>query len=833
MCKLIPILTTAVLLTLSGCGESGEKPAAAPVGAAARGAAKEVEQPLKGRDVSRASELVGVWMRTSEGELLGLEFLKNDQVIVTLGRGSPPAAMTMNYTLLDGGRLSLVAGGGATTLYQTTRNKDMLELTPETAGAGSRPQRFLKLASGQTLTDGLKARAAELDQERMARAQALGRLLKQEGLIIRPPEGGTEAWVAALAIADSSDVGVGFEGTLTLDPNINRADVLRPMTVHPFRASTSPADEFTGHIRVAIDIGPAQEPGDEGDVRGRIELLSTGSIESADFTGTANIPNRFAPGLAAALQRDNAAAEAVEAALAAQRAARAAVIKVVTDAVGGRVVLRGEKTSLGGGAPVPIEVTIEIGADQKMYTAVVTAGGAMQGRGPQTGQAAVGLVLGRGALYVALPTGEQWRLHVEEDGSLKGPWRPNPRADFISSGNVALAVERVWTVAEVEAERAAIARFMKEGLSTPRRFTGLVTRGRGDDVEYHPVTLTLAATPDGAVTGELWSLGTRTGGAVAGRISGSTVSLAPTGYLAGSEQNRAALQQRLNIQLTAAEPTPTFIGQSAADAVELTLNESDSVSAASALEELRGKCFRVTNTSISRKPDPTYLLLDDVITENALTGVLVGYNITGSTSNKLPPALVRIEPAQDRGHQILRITLDSCPQTARGYESERFSFTGVVRRAEESLLVQAWDAPQAGNIAWWRMESVASEATITISQEEQVRLAAQRMGAVVNAPADAAAGQSVLMLIAPTARDLRVGQFFFADGRYAGSSIAAAAVHAGVARVDELAVVRVTYADPFTAATEPHEQNGTTSSKGLFKPGNRTPSYTIERVEVP
>ncbi len=827
-CQALALLAVAV--STAGCGKSEEQPASPRPGQPQQPAAA---QPLKGRDVGKASELVGVWMRTTPGELVGLEFLKSDQVIVTIGQGSRPSAMTLNYSLLEGGRLSLVSGGGATTIYQTTRSKDTLELTPETAGPAARPQRFVKLPSGQTLAEGLRAQAQALDQERLERIEALAALLRQEGLVLRPESGSQSSieWVAAVAIERGTpEGGAEFDGVLTLDPAPGRDDVLRPVTRHAFRGALSPLDEFTGHIRLRLDIAPAREPAGQEDVRGVIEIISEGSADKPSYRGTLMMNDRFAGTLPATLARDAAAASAVDSKLSAQKAAREAAVRAVVDALGGRIRVRGEKAALGGGgAPEPIEAVIERTPDGQGYTIAADVGA----RPAQVGQGAVGLVLGRGALYVSLPTGEQWRLQVEEDGSLQGPWRPNPRADFISSGNVSLAIERLWSVAEVEAERAAIAQFMSEGLGTPRRFTGFSVRGRGDDREYHPLTLTLAVSPAGEATGELWSLGTRTGVAVGGRVSGNKVTLAPTGFLPGSEQNRTALQQRLTIELTAAEPTPVFVGQSGAEPLRLELAEAAAGDAASQLALLRGGRFVVRNTSISRRPEPTYLLLDSELQEGGLTGMLVGHNITGSTSNKLPPGIVRIETGEDRGHQILRIMIDSCPQVVRSTESERFEFTGIAWRDEEGLVIQAWDAPQAGNIAWWRMEPVAADIQIEITQEERTRLAAQRIGAVVTAPRSPAVGESVLMLIRAADRDLRVGQFFFADGRYGGSAIAAAAVHAGVAAVDELAVVRITYREPFTAAVGPDQRNGATSSKGTFRPGNQTPSFTLERVQLP
>jgi hypothetical protein len=109
------IALTPVLL-LASCGKGPETPSPA--------AAKA---PLEGRSVSKPSQLVAAWMAVQEGPLDGIEFLKDGKAMMTAARSG---TVTIPYTLLDDGRVSLVDAMGRTSLYRTTLAGDTLELTP-------------------------------------------------------------------------------------------------------------------------------------------------------------------------------------------------------------------------------------------------------------------------------------------------------------------------------------------------------------------------------------------------------------------------------------------------------------------------------------------------------------------------------------------------------------------------------------------------------------------------------------------------------------------------------------------------------------------------------
>jgi len=96
------------VLTLSGCGDGSET---TPSG------------PLEGREISRASQLEGTWLGTTEGDFIGFEFMDDGKVLATpftaALTGLSGGAM-YSYSILEGGRLSLVAPNGQTQIYGVT-----------------------------------------------------------------------------------------------------------------------------------------------------------------------------------------------------------------------------------------------------------------------------------------------------------------------------------------------------------------------------------------------------------------------------------------------------------------------------------------------------------------------------------------------------------------------------------------------------------------------------------------------------------------------------------------------------------------------------------------
>ena len=813
-------LAALIALGLAGCG-GGDPPAS------------DTTQPLEGRHLSKAGQLTGTWMRLSPGEFVGFEFLKDGKVLATLG--SLGRTTTLDYSVLDGGRLSLVAPGGATTVFATTIDGDLMELSREGGAGNGATQRFRRVPSGQTLAAAVQEHAAALEAERQRRHAALAALLAADDLVVTKSGDVGPAAVLSLKIDHRhSEIG----GTLVMDDDPARDDPLRPVRLHPVSGSIAPLDAETDRIRILLNVHPATAPAGQQDIEGRIELIADGPVEATTLSGGAEFPKLWIGRADVVLRRDGRLHGAPVAKMEQQLEALRRAMAQVGDPLGGRAVLTGTRAGLGGSDPQPVSMTIERITGSDRFTATVNLGT----REGLTATGELGTVIGRGALYVTLSTGEQWRMHVDEAGRIfAGPWRPNTRADFISSGNIELTLGRVWTAAEVAAERAAIERFLTVDLRTPKAFTGFVSKGRGDDVEHWPVWVELQTAADGTASGRAWLLGQGVGVELTGRLSGGTLQLNTARAMAGSATSRTLAQQRWQLEVTAIDPQPRLGGTMSATmggSGTAMLAPVDPAATAEArramIAALQGGVFTVVNTTISRRPEPAYFRFQVDEATGAITGDAVGADLTGSTSAALPPGLIQGTIAEDRGHVVARLTIEGSPEPVRKRDQRRFEFTLVANTLEDDLLLTGWDPPGPGNQAWLRLTPVAAGAPVVVSEEQQLRLAAHRLGARTGAPDQPTPGAQAIVIVHATDRDARVGQIFTADGRYShGNSIATAALHAGVMTVGETAVVRLTYGAPFTAVVPPVEKNGVRSSQGTFRANNTVPTFTIERVPLP
>lgn len=808
-------------LALAGCG-----------GGDASRAESDVSQPIEGRAVKNTGALTGSWMRVSAGPILGFEFLKDGQVLATLGNLG--RTTTLTYSVLDGGRLSLVAPGGSTTVFGTTIEDDLLELRRETGSLGGDAQRFRRVASGTTLAAAIQAHAAELQAARERRTDALREQLSAQDLVVvRSGENGPDA-VIALRV---QSVHPEFSGTVVMDDNPLRDDLLRPVRVHPFSGSITPMDDVTDRLRIQINVGPAVAPTGQQDENGRVVLEVAGPVDRPELKGSAQFPKSWMGEANVVLQLDDERHAAVLARLEAQEEARRRAIAQVTERLGGRAELTGRKTLQAGGEPVPVEITLERVGETGTYQTETQLGN----RDGLAGRGSVEALLGEGVLFIDLPGGEQWRLELSEGGQgFEGGWRPNTRADFISHGRIELALGRVWTAAEVASEREAIARFLNVELRHPTALTGSVEAGRGGEIERWPVWVELQTAADGTASGKAWLLGQGVGVSLGGKLVGDTLQLSSSGSLEGSAPSRSFASQRWQINLKRMDPHPRLTGTMSANpggtgSVALVPLASIDLDASrrTLIEMLDGHAFVVVNTTISRKPEPSFFRFNVDRSTGAVSGDAVGEDLTGSRPSALPPGLISGTVAEERGHAVLRLTIDGSPEPVRARPGRRFEFTVTALPGEDGPVLTGWDPPGPGNQAWLQLTPFTPSTPITVSDEQRLRLAAQRLGAMVEAPDKPAPGAQAVLLVHATERDARVGQIFTANGRYShGNSIATAALHAGLMRPGETAVLRLTYAAPFTEPTVAMERNGVTSQRGTFRPNNVVPTFTLERVPL-
>ncbi len=820
MRRIATILLAACLLSACGRGDP------APADAAPKGADTSV--PLGGRSVSKPNQVVGAWAAITDGELGGIEFLKDNKAMLTDGPGG--GTLTMTYSVLDDGRMSLVDAQGQTRVVRATVAGDTLELDDENSGAT--PQRFQRVPEGQTLAAAMaevNAKASARAEQRLERFRAL---LRSGGAVIRTTDG-DDQWVMALEFGSPD---IALEGSMVLHaPVAGRTDALSPVRVLPVRAEPRRAGFRSDRIEMVFRTGPAVEPAGQQKVSGVVRLSITGAIDAPTITGEASFPTIWPSSRPVVLETNPAAHASTIAALTEQRGAAEREINAMREILGGRVAFRGVRTVFGVPDGEPVLLKLEYNEAGGRYDAVVTVGN----RADQAAVAAIELLLGRAAVYVNLPWGEQWRLQQgDEPGMLYGLWRPNPRADFLGHGSVELTPERRWTMDEVAAERAAIESYLRDDLRSPQRFTGFIERRQGaTNVTRWPVSVEMRTHPDGSVSGSVWMVAQKGGFALRGSIGGRAVTLESGAPLDGSADVAAYTNQRWSLEFQGLDPAPAFRGRLTGTRlgggeIVLTGAPSDGPATATArlLAAIDGRAFdaRTTDRAADRD-DGTRFVFASGPTPGSVRGEVLG---TASRWRQVPPALFEGAVVEDHGMPVLRGVVKPAPDPERARDAEPFEITlALVDGADGTPRLTGSTAPGPGNQDWFIL--TPTDDVPPLDDLGRARLAALRLGATAVAPVNPQPGDEALVIVQVTERDKRVGQLFYADGKYTHrNSIPAAAIHAGLATPGEVGIFRLVYGPPHTRTVEPVEQNGIASQRGTFRENNPLPTFTIERVAV-
>jgi hypothetical protein len=819
----LPAALILAAMPLACGGKSDPKPAAS-----------DTSVPLEGRSVSRPNQLAATWMAISDGPLAGVEFLKDGQAMLTRpGAGTT----TVSYKVLDDGRVSLVTAHGATTNYKTTLSGDILELAPEQPGAAT--QRFSKVASGQTLAEAIAAHEAKIVAEMERRILGLRDTLLKGNAVITSAEG-DDRWTMAM---NFDDLDRSLNGSMVLDtPIAGRNDALNPIRVLAVRGDTGRADARSNRIRVVLNAGPASEPAGQQEVTGQIVLTIDGPIEKPTITGEATFPKLWPGPRPVTLSTDAKAFAAANEKLERQRAAIRAEIARMETFLAGRTVFVGQKSASQAGVE-PVRLVVERNEQDTGYTAAVS----LPNRDNQPAQAAIELVLGQAALFINTPWGEQWRLQTNNTpDTLDGLWRPNNRTDFISHGNLSLSAESRLSIAELAAERAAIEKFLTEKLRSPQRFVGFVERrfGQFNTVRW-PVSVEVQAASDTAVTGSGWMIAHRDGVTLTGTRAGRSFSLQGNTPLPGSNDPRQTDAQLWTFELAAIDPAPTLVGDGTRNRhgsgrTVLTLATPEHTAAlreqlVTALTSARYTA-RTADTS-SVRDEQMFFVFDSVDAEaGKVSGRIIGdgnkWNNAGA-----PPALFDGDIVTDHGMPILRLTVRGAPDPARGGGKvyDPFTLELAAFELDGTLHLTGSTPPGTGNQDWLTLDPVPAEFDIPMDPMRETRLAALRLGAIAEriTYVERKPGDVAIVLVEVTERDAKVGQIFFQNGRYHhGNSVAAAAIHAGLAAPGEVVALRQTFGEPFTGLIESVERNGVVSSRIGFRPDNKVPTFTLERVPL-
>jgi hypothetical protein len=162
------------LLLLTGCGKS-------------ESSSSESDSSASAEPVSNESQLVGTWFQAAEQDLTGVEFGKDGKATLMLGSdndGEILQAVTMDYSVLEGGRVRMVVPRGQTVVFNCEISGDKLMLDPETRMMGLIGKSVFTRLKGQTVAQALRASAQEAQRKRQALVESVQQLLGRPNLVL-------------------------------------------------------------------------------------------------------------------------------------------------------------------------------------------------------------------------------------------------------------------------------------------------------------------------------------------------------------------------------------------------------------------------------------------------------------------------------------------------------------------------------------------------------------------------------------------------------------------------------------------------------------------------
>jgi hypothetical protein len=826
--------------------------------------ASRAADAFQGRPVARATDLAGAWVRATPGNWLGIEFTRDGQVIVTQDvtaglqpfvQGQRTSTFTFRFSLLEGGRLSINAPNGQTFVFETKAAGDLLELTIPTEQidilglvglefGGS--QRFRKLPSGKSLTQAIREENERLAAEREKRVAAVKKILAAGNIVVTPAQG----TAPIVALKFDGGPGAPLQGIAIVDESPDRADFLRPIRVHPFTATIGPEPQTV----VRIMLAPAVEPMSERQVAGTIELTADGPADRPSLAGTLEFVVNRAGGRCV-LKTDSRAFTDAFARLDKQREATKRLLATVAGPLGGRAILAGTKPVQGMPQPQPVELVVQRTPEGNAYIAQ-----AKVGRQQLSGGAALTLVVDRPVLHVAFQGGEEWRLRVNGDGkTFAGEWRPYQGMDFVSSGTVTLAVQRMWTVEQLAAIAKAVERYittdLRNGIEYAGRVRGLFASSEQTTVPV-PVSLKIQSQPDGRLTGHAWFVAQQGGFELEGTAVPATglIALKSTRVMDGSDTEfvqrglgTAPLACSLQLDI---DPKPKLTG-----ALKSTgpwggggATEFEPVNDAAVAEQRRkilaalggGTNFIVKQDQGAR---PAYVRLK-ADAAGKITGDVVGTSYGSFDA----PGIFSGEVVSDRGQALVNLVYHPAPQV-NGNQFPDAPCSFLAEFEGDKLTLAGW-AEQPRMMAARGVRSIGGATllplppseNVPVTELEKVQLAAARLGAkpeaffLRNPIKSTNPGDQVLVLLWVRG----IGGYIqggYADGRYQYglASFAGAAMHAGILKPNRLfTIARVTFEPPFTQSLPASDQNGIKVYPFNANPKapSKTPTFRIEPVAI-
>lgn len=473
-------------------------------------------EPLNGKDVTKASQLVGRWVRTSEtGDFEVLEFLKDGKEMIA---GDADGGVKLGFSVLEGGRLALEAPGGMTTIFKAVTSGDQLELRGDgNAIIGGGTQRYRKLKSGESAADALRAIAQAKAKAYQERAAAVEAFLKQPKLVLAFGDGPGAPPSIAL---DIQAAGGGFTGKAWHDDKPPRQNAISGSLALDQAAQTTRINVVFGN-RIAP---PATQP----DGGGQITLDAVG--EGKNLRISSKVSYGSGPAHDVVLRPDPKLHDQIvkrfEAELARIEAVRQPMIGLLKD----HAVLRGRLASADARRLVPdtAEVVLVRDAASGHYAAEGYIMNGQRGRGEMLGRgaAAIAVVSDRPVLRVVFPPTREFLLSITS-GSTPGLEGQHqfPGGQGLSAKFEVESLDAAARDAKFAAQSSAL-----RSLGQEAAFIGLAHEESGSGMDMPiPVRLRLSVNADGSVTGkaEYPSLATvmTVAGSVADTLAGPRLQL--------------------------------------------------------------------------------------------------------------------------------------------------------------------------------------------------------------------------------------------------------------------------------------------------------------------
>jgi hypothetical protein len=423
----------ALILLLSGCSSPD-----VPV---------DTSQPLEGRALARESQLEGTWLGITEGDFIGFEFMDDGQVLATpISLGGLGSGQMFRYSVLEGGRLSLVTPNGQSQVFTAQLAGDQLELSGFMMLSETNSQRFRRLADGETLEQGMaQQRAAEAKayEERLAGVNAF---LARPGLVIAPtaPAPGAPAAIAV-------ELAAGGTGKAWHDDASPHLDQITVQTSASDRAGTP---------QVNVTFGPqVQPPPTQARSGATIPFAVSGDVESPTLTALVNFGGQqFELQIARDPRRHEEIVDRFDAEIARIEALRAPLISALKD----YAVLEGTGASENPNRPQANTVQIVLVREPTSgaYAGEATLIDGTTGQAQSIPQTVAQItVTGDKAMLVVNAANRQYQLTLDAaTGKLGGGWFYQGNANgWQAELAVTQAIDAATRQQQVEAERSALA----------------------------------------------------------------------------------------------------------------------------------------------------------------------------------------------------------------------------------------------------------------------------------------------------------------------------------------------------------------------------------------